>query len=59
MNMNLNLQIHLLEKKKIRKSRSKKIYLSDEEVQPEEKIAKPKRECTQKQKEAFQKAREK
>ena len=30
--------------KKIRKSRSKKIDLSDEEVQQEEKIVKPKRE---------------
>ena len=43
--------------KKIRKSRSKNIDLSDEEVQQEEKIAKPKRERSQKQKEAFEKAR--
>ena len=44
-------------KKKIRKSRSKKIDLSDEEQ--ETKIEKPKRERSEKQKEAFQKAREK
>ena len=44
------------EPKKIRKSRSKQIDLSDEEVQQEEKIAKPKRELSQKQKEAFEKA---
>ena len=41
--------------KKIRKSRSKKIDLSDEEQ--ETKIEKPKRERTQKQIEAFEKAR--
>ena len=42
--------------KKIRKSHSKKIVLSDEEVQ-EEKMEKPKRERSEKQKLAFEKAR--
>ena len=46
-----------VEKKKIRKSRSKKIDLSDEEQ--ETKIEKPKCERTPKQIEAFKKARKK